>query len=236
MPDTPSPTTPPAAPTSPPVAADASQARLDLLYQLLETEMGGVQVYRTALACALDPNLKKEWAKYLAQTERHVIVARGMLDKLGLDPDAERPARLLCRHDAEGLVNLMLEALAAATPAAAQLCAAECVLKAELKDHQNWSLLGKLARGYGGPGGDAMRAAYVEVEHEEDHHLYHSKGWARELWAQALGLPAVLPPPEEQRDVESAVEAALAEEAREALAAPPPPTRAVAADGEEGKA
>ena len=221
---------------APDAAADAVRGQTALLYQLLETEMGGVQVYRTALACALDPQLKKEWAKYLAQTERHVIVARGLLEKLGLDPDAERPARLLCRHDAEGLVNLMLEALAAGTPPAAQLCAAECVVKAEIKDHQNWSLLGKLARAYGGPGGDAMRAAYIEVEHEEDHHVYHSKGWARELWAQALGLPAVLPPPEEQRDVESAVEAALAEEAREALAAPAPPARAVAADGEQGEA
>ena len=232
MPSTASPATPPRLDR---LDGDpTAHARLALLYQLLETELGGVQVYRTALQCALEPALKREWARYLAQTERHVVIARDLLQKLGLDPDAEVPARLLCRHDAEALVRLMLEALAAGTPADAQLCAAECVLKAETKDHQNWSLLGHLARSIEGVGGDAMRTAYVEVESEEDHHVYHSKGWARELWAQALGLPAVLPPPEEQRDVESAMEAALAEEARDALTGAPPPDAAPAAKAANG--
>jgi hypothetical protein len=224
------------APTLPPADPAATRARLALLYQLLETEMGGVQIYRTALQCALDPQLKTEWARYLAQTERHVIIARELLERVGLDPDAELPARLLCRHDAEGMVNLMLEALAAGTPGDAQLCAAECVVKAETKDHMNWSLLGHLARVFEGPAGDAMRMAYVEIEHEEDHHLYHSKGWARELWAQALGLPAVLPPPEEQRDVESAMEAALAEEARDELAAAPGAAAPAGAERDDDRA
>ena len=35
---------------------------------------------------------------------------------------------------------------------------------------------------------------------------------ARELWLKSLGLPAVFPPPEEQKDVKSAVEAARATE------------------------
>jgi hypothetical protein len=166
----------------------------------------------------LEPDLKREFARYLAQTERHVVIARDVLEKCGLDPDAELPARLLCRHDAEGLVRLMLEALAAGTPADAQLCACECVVKAETKDHLNWSLLGHLAKECPGAGGDAMRTAYVEVEQEEDHHVYHSKGWCRELWAKGLGLPHVIPPPEERRDVESAMEAALAEEERDAMA------------------
>lgn len=32
-----------------------------LLYEALETEMGGVQVYRTALKCAVNDDLKEEW-------------------------------------------------------------------------------------------------------------------------------------------------------------------------------
>lgn len=56
--------------------------------------------------------------------------------------------------------------------------------------------------------------AYEAVEKQEDHHLYHTKGWARELWIQQLGMPAVLPPPEERKDVQTAIGAARAENAR----------------------
>jgi hypothetical protein len=33
----------------------------ELLYQALETELGGVQIYRTAVQCAVHRDLKKEW-------------------------------------------------------------------------------------------------------------------------------------------------------------------------------
>lgn len=55
------------------------------------------------------------------------------------------------------------------------------------------------------------------MEDEEDEHLYHSTGWSRELWIDALGLPAVLPPPEEEKDVTSAMEAARAKKEREKM-------------------
>ena len=41
----------------------------ELLYQALETELGGVQVYTTALRCVVNDDLKKEWDKYLEQTQ-----------------------------------------------------------------------------------------------------------------------------------------------------------------------
>jgi hypothetical protein len=186
-----------------------------LLYQLLETEMGGVQMYRTALQCALNPDLRAEWTKYLAETERHVVVARELVVSAGLDPDAETPARLVCRHLAAGLVHAMLEALGGPDPAEAEITAAECVINAESKDHMNWELVGLLAKKLTGPLADALRAAHDEIEVQEDHHLYHTQGWARELWAQAMGLPAVLPPPEETMQVESAVGAARAKKSRE---------------------
>ena len=43
----------------------------DLLYQALETELGGIEVYRMALLCAKNPDLKEEWKKYWVQTKRH---------------------------------------------------------------------------------------------------------------------------------------------------------------------
>ena len=51
----------------------------ELLYQALETEKGGVQIYTTALRCALNEDLKKEWNKYLEQTKTHVQVVSDIL-------------------------------------------------------------------------------------------------------------------------------------------------------------
>jgi hypothetical protein len=41
----------------------------ELLYQALETEVGGVQVYESAIRCAVNEDLKQEWQKYL--TDAH---------------------------------------------------------------------------------------------------------------------------------------------------------------------
>ena len=40
-----------------------------LLYEALETEMGGVQVYETAIRCAVNEDLKQEWEEYHEQTQ-----------------------------------------------------------------------------------------------------------------------------------------------------------------------
>lgn len=185
----------------------------DLLYQALETEIGGVEIYRMALLCARNEDLKKEWTKYLAQTERHVEIVRGILDALGMDPEATTPGRQIVRDKGKALVSAMQRALKDA-PRSAQIVAAECVVDAETKDHANWQLLGSLPEGLTGAAKTAVREAYEEVEDEEDEHLYHTKGWCRELWLDALGLPAVMPPPEETRDVKTAEEAARAAEQR----------------------
>ena len=108
-------------------------------------------------------------------------------------------------------------AIANAEPTAAELVACECVVLAETKDHSNWELIGRVAREADDKLAGILKAAYDEVEDEEDHHLYHTKGWCRELWIHALGLPAVIPPPEEVKQVETAMGAARAEQIREEL-------------------
>jgi len=50
----------------------------ELLYQGLETEMGGTKVYETALRCAQNEELKEEWEEYLEQTQNHVQVMLGV--------------------------------------------------------------------------------------------------------------------------------------------------------------
>ncbi len=64
----------------------------------------------------------------------------------------------------------------------------------------------------------ALAAACDEVEDEEDEHLYHTMGWTRELWIESLGMTAVLPPPEEQKGVKTAIGAARAKNARDDMA------------------
>jgi rubrerythrin len=186
----------------------------ELLYQALETELGGVQVYQTALRCAVNEDLKKEWEEYLEQTQNHVRVVENVFTQFDLDPAVETPGRLIVRHLGESLVKAMEMALAGGKPEAAQIVAAECVVLAETKDHLNWELIGELAKKAKGEEGSALKEAHKEVEEEEDEHLYHTTGWTRELWIEALGMLAVLPPPEEEKDVKTAIGAARAKRAR----------------------
>jgi rubrerythrin len=185
----------------------------DLLYQALETEMGGVEIYRMAILCAKNEDLKEEWTKYLAQTEGHVGVVRGVFDALGLDPEATTPGRQIVREKAKCLLSAMQKALKDA-PQAAQIVAAECVVDAETKDHQNWQLIGALAEASSGKTKSVLSKAYASVQEEEAEHLFHTKGWCRELWLESLGLPAILPPEEEKRDVKTATDAGRAQDAR----------------------
>jgi rubrerythrin len=187
---------------------------VDLLYQALETEKGGVQVYTTALRCALNKDLREEWNEYLEQTKTHVQVVADILRALGLDANAETPGRKVVRYIGTSLVKAMELALRSADPEAAQIVAAECVVLAETKDHLNWELIGELAKNADPADAALLKQAYEQVEDEEDEHLYHTTGWTRELWIQALGMPAVLPPPEEVKKVETAIEAAQAKKSR----------------------
>src|SRR5678816_448272 len=187
---------------------------VDLMYQALETEKGGVQIYTTALRLAINKDLREEWNKYLEQTKNHVQVVSEILTALGLDPDAETPGRKVVRYLGTSLVKTMELASRCADPQAAQIVAAECVVHAETKDHLNWELLGELAKKADAEESALLMPAYEQVEREEDEHLYHMAGWTRELWIQAMGMPAVLPPPEEIRDVKTQEEAAQAKKAR----------------------
>lgn len=189
----------------------------DLLLQMMETELGGEQVYRTALTCAIRDDLKEEWQGYLDETITHQDVVRSLCDTVGLDPDQQSPTRAVVKHIGQSLVKAMTLAQAGGKPAAAQIVACECVVLAETKDHANWELLGKVAEAATGDVGKALMAGFKAVETDEDHHLYHNMGWCRELAIEALGMPAALPPPEEVKQVESAIGASRAEQQREKM-------------------
>ena len=197
----------------------------ELLYQALETEKGGVQIYTTALRCAVNEELREEWQKYLDQTKNHVQIVSEILKNISLNPETETPGRKIVRHIGASLVKAMEIALRIGEPDSAQIVAAECVTLAETKDHLNWSLIGEVAKRASVDEAGVLKRAYDQVEDEEDEHLYHTQGWTRELWIEALGMPAVLPPPEEQQDVATEIEAARAKQGRKKVAADQPNTQ-----------
>jgi rubrerythrin len=186
-----------------------------LVLQSLEHEMGGVKVYTAALTCVVNADLKKEWEKYLAETRTHVTALEKVCEAMDIDAKQETPGRQVVRHVGASLVEAMKLAKSAGDPAAAELVASECVVFAETKDHMDWELLGKCAEHLSGAQAKVLKSAYDEIEDQEDEHLYHTKGWCRELWLQSLGMKAVLPPPEERKKVKTAIGAARAEQAAE---------------------
>lgn len=197
------------------LAEELGELQRELIYQALETELGGLEIYRTALECAQNDDLREEWEEYLEQTEHHVEVMRELCGELGLDVEEDTPGRRVVHHIGASLVEAMKLARKEAPPEAAELVACECVTLAETKDHANWSLMHALAKGSSGELKRALMKAVDEVENEEDEHLYHSAGWGRELWKQGLELEAMLPPPEERQRVRSAIGAARAKQSSE---------------------
>jgi protein-disulfide isomerase-like protein with CxxC motif len=203
--------------SSPPEKTMKEQQLHDLILQSLEHELGGVKVYTTAVRCALNDDLKREWRKYLEQTQSHVAILTGVCEAFGLDPMQQVPSREIVRTVGEALVAAMEMAQRSGNREAAEIVACEAVVLAETKDHLDWELLGKCAEKIKGPKGKALQQACEQVEDQEDEHLYHTKGWCRELWIQSLGMVPVLPPPEEQHDVKTAIGAARAEKAAEKM-------------------
>ena len=187
----------------------------ELLLQSLEHERGGIQVYENAIKCALNDDLKEEWGRYLEQTRNHERILLRVFTELGLDAEEQSPGRAIVKQLGQALVQAMQTAKKGAKPEAAELVACECVVLAETKDHANWELITKAAEKSTGKQKATLQAAADEVEEQEDEHLYHSKGWCRELWIQSLGLKAVLPPPEERKHVTTAIGAARAEQESE---------------------
>jgi rubrerythrin len=165
----------------------------ELLFQALETERGGIKIYEAAVRCAKNDDLRKEWGEYLDQTRNHEVVMLRVLNAFRLDPETMTPGREIVQLKGMTLVESMERALEA-DPDAAQLVAAECVVEGETKDHMNWELMGEAVRSLTGDEAKVLKEAHEEVEEEEDEHLYHTMGWARELWLESSDFPQCFRP------------------------------------------
>ncbi len=93
----------------------------ELLYQALETEIGGVRIYELAVQRAVNDDLKDEWARYLDQTRNHERILRDILEARNLDPDEDSPGREIVRHLGGSLAKAIeMTSSSAASPEAAQ--------------------------------------------------------------------------------------------------------------------
>jgi ferritin-like metal-binding protein YciE len=187
----------------------------ELLLQAMETELGGEQLYLAAIDNAVNPDLREEWTKYLDETRTHQEILERVFATAGLDVDAESPGRQVVRAKGEALVAAVEAARNAGDAKVGELVAAESIVEAESKDHQNWELIGRMVEHLDGELAVALREAYEEVSEQEAEHLFHTMGWARELWLDFLGVPAALPPPEEEKQVTTQIGAARAEQQRD---------------------
>ena len=185
-----------------------------LVLEALQTETGGVKVYDKALECVDNAELRAEWRKYHDQTERHREVLLEACAKLGIDPNRRAPGCDIVRATADSLVRNMDIALQSGDRPLAQIVAAEAVLQAKQKDHLNWQLIELAAKEAEGRLAKILKDAREEVEDQEGEHVFRTMRWARELWAESLGIKRVLPPPEEKMDVKPAGGATTAQQAR----------------------
>lgn len=194
-------------------AMDQSAVR-ELLCQMIETELGGEQIYTAAIENAVNDELREEWQTYLEETRTHQDLLKKVFAAAGLDLDEETVGRRIVRAKGEALVQAIVNAREGDAKTA-ELVAAECVVEAEAKDLQNWELLSRVAEQIGGELGEVMQSAYEEAGDQEAEHFFHTRGWARELWIDFLGMEAALPPPEEEKSVTTQIGAGRAEHQRE---------------------
>ena len=109
----------------------------EVVLRSLEHERTGIEVYRTALRCAVTSELRDEWDQNLSRTVRNERMLAEVCDVMDIDPDEETPDRQIVRQVGSFLVSAMREALENANPETAELIACECVVVAEARRYEN---------------------------------------------------------------------------------------------------
>lgn len=176
----------------------------DFLLQALETETGGVRVYEAAIRCAHDAGMRKQWTNHRSESEQHARIYAQLVEKLGLDSSSKNPGRAIVQQANDALVALIESARQTTDADTAQIVAAECVAHVETKCNVNWELVGDLGKKTRTDYASALRKAYEQVVEQKNAHLYHARGWVRDLWIRRLGLTANPSSAREQQDAKPA--------------------------------
>ena len=187
----------------------------NLLYQALETEIGG---YRSTRPRSMRAERRPE--RRVGEVSRGDAAPRadpaGGVGALGIDPETDTPGRKVLRFMAIARAGHG-DGGRGRRARAAQLVAAEALVRAETKDHQNWELIGEVARTSTGEEGKRP-ARRVPRGRARGGRAPVSHAWMGPgAPARSLGMPAVLPPPEEKKNVTTAIGAARAKQARKTM-------------------
>ena len=161
---------------------------LEPLLQTLETELGGVVLYATALKAVQHYDLRSEFEWNLDQSGRHLEIVYELFDSLKLNRDEETPGRLVSRHLNESLIDAMDIARLTLRADAAEAVACECAMVAQSRENQSWDLLTQIGRA--DTSAVAIRRACSQInEHEPGPATGRSR--CRELWLASLGVPSL---------------------------------------------
>lgn len=166
----------------------------ELLLQAIELKKCDIHIFEAALKCAVDRGLREELEEHSRKAVHGADVLENACFSLGMDPDRATAGRRLAREIGNALVDAMQRASVNGASAAAQLVACECLAFAENKERLCRVLLAQCGRLAGGEKGRVIQEVCVEMGHAETSHVYRFMDWSRELWMEALGLQARLPP------------------------------------------
>lgn len=172
---------------------DIDQRQLQrVLLQTLETERCSRELYEVAIECALDDRLRDEWHHGLRESHRRVQLVEGLLRTCRVNEATDRSGGAIARCIGDGVLAALRVAIAQTSGVETQITAADCVALTESRGRVMWEVLGDVTQGADGPEKSSLQAAVNEARRE---HGGRAARWRRELWNDALGLPAVLPPP-----------------------------------------
>jgi rubrerythrin len=152
----------------------------DLLSGMLAHERCGAHLYRSVAARTTNPDLRRAYEDFGAETTHHAEVLEDLIASLGGDPNYVSPlARSVEATDSKLLECTFLLAGGSTEPVQ-EMTMLDAVVLAETVDHANWQTLGRLVAALPtSRAAEAVAAAMAEVESQEVRHL----SWAQETRA-----------------------------------------------------
>jgi hypothetical protein len=121
-----------------------------------------------------------------------VQLVESLLRTCRVSEATDTSAEAIARCIGDGVLAALRVAIVQTSGVETQITAADCVAQTESRGRAMWEVLGDVTQGADGPEESSLQAAVNEAHRE---HRGRAARWRRELWNDALGLPAVLPPP-----------------------------------------
>ncbi|WP_051237643.1 hypothetical protein [Ottowia thiooxydans] len=177
----------------------------ELLLQMMETGIGGMSIYTTAMRCTDQPDRKAQWQAWLKQAGRHQEIISDLCHASGVDPSELSAGRTVAKHLGEGLTTAMKMALAIGDSETVQRVACECVLLAETRQQQNWAALEEAECTVPGPLQEAINARVKEAANAQARQVQETAKWLCDSWRHILGQTLMPTVSTHKRDLDQSI-------------------------------